>query len=401
MYDKAIKDMEAGTGIYDMVYIEQDIIYAYLARDFLVDITQSLKDNPDLKAPTFDEANFTTFANYFKAMTATSSACRWKPSSRSTSIGPISSTIPEIQAAFKEKTGHDLAPATTHEEYTEIAEFFTKWGKDHDMDLWGTTAQAHTGHPASWYEFFESVAPTFGVYNWGINAGRELWRHGRAWRPDEQRQGQGSAEVVAAPARHRSAGIVAEHLDRSGDDLRRRPCGPGPGLWRERRLDRARTPTSPRSSAMSASRFRRSRPASWKTPKSGKGYIGYYDGGAFGLPVTSKNKEASLLFLEYIGAERGAGRLGRGRRRASPTKRPTTIPRWWRWTRSSAATSRCCKKDGHLFAGAPPYPFHAQVREATAPIFYKILTGDIPPDEGLDQMAAKAEEELTNLGYRK
>ena len=38
MYDKAIKDMEANTGIYDFVYIEQDIIYSYLARDFLVDI---------------------------------------------------------------------------------------------------------------------------------------------------------------------------------------------------------------------------------------------------------------------------------------------------------------------------------------------------------------------------
>jgi multiple sugar transport system substrate-binding protein len=37
-------------------------------------------------------------------------------------------------------------------------------------ELWGTTAQAHTGHPASWYEFFESIAPTFGVYNWGIDA---------------------------------------------------------------------------------------------------------------------------------------------------------------------------------------------------------------------------------------
>ena len=30
MYDKAIKDMEANTGIYDFVYIEQDIIYSYL-----------------------------------------------------------------------------------------------------------------------------------------------------------------------------------------------------------------------------------------------------------------------------------------------------------------------------------------------------------------------------------
>jgi multiple sugar transport system substrate-binding protein len=59
MYDKAIKDMEAGTGIYDMVYIEQDIIYAYLQRKFLTDITQTLKDKPELKAPTYDDANFT------------------------------------------------------------------------------------------------------------------------------------------------------------------------------------------------------------------------------------------------------------------------------------------------------------------------------------------------------
>ena len=40
------------------------------------------------------------------------------------------------------------------------------------------------------------------------------------------------------------------------------------------------------------------------------------------------------------------------------------------------------------------------MREATAPIFYEILTGTIDPDAGLDQMAAKAEQELTDLGYR-
>ena len=39
--------------------------------------------------------------------------------------------------------------------------------------------------------------------------------------------------------------------------------------------------------------------------------------------------------------------------------------------------------------------------EATAPIFYEILTGALDPDTGLDQMAAKAEQELTDLGYRK
>jgi len=58
------------------------------------------------------------------------------------------------------------------------------------------------------------------------------------------------------------------------------------------------------------------------------------------------------------------------------------------------------RHQGRLFQGAPPYPFHAQVREATAPIFYQILTGDLGVDEGLDQMATAAEQELTDLGYR-
>ena len=35
--------------------------------------------------------------------------------------------------------------------------------------------------------------------------------------------------------------------------------------------------------------------------EAGEGYIGYYDGGAFGIPHSSKNKEAALLFLQYIG----------------------------------------------------------------------------------------------------
>ena len=66
MYDKAIKDMEANTGIYDFVYIEQDIIYSYLDRDFLVNISEGLAANPSLKAPNVDFADFTTFINYFK-----------------------------------------------------------------------------------------------------------------------------------------------------------------------------------------------------------------------------------------------------------------------------------------------------------------------------------------------
>ena len=66
MYDKAIKDMEANSGIYDFVYIEQDIVYDYLNRDFLVNITEGLASNPSLQAPGVSLDDFTTFIDYFK-----------------------------------------------------------------------------------------------------------------------------------------------------------------------------------------------------------------------------------------------------------------------------------------------------------------------------------------------
>ncbi len=108
MYDKAIKDMEAKTGIYDMVYIEQDIIYSYLARNFLVDITKTLKDQPDLKAPTYDDANFTSFANYFKDASGDLFGVPMEAFLKTYLYRKDLFDDPKIKEAFKKETGKDL-----------------------------------------------------------------------------------------------------------------------------------------------------------------------------------------------------------------------------------------------------------------------------------------------------
>ena len=66
MYAKGINDMQAGTGIYDFWYSEQDFVYAALANEWLTNITQLLADNPELVSPDFDLDKFTTFIDYFK-----------------------------------------------------------------------------------------------------------------------------------------------------------------------------------------------------------------------------------------------------------------------------------------------------------------------------------------------
>ncbi|PTE08577.1 sugar ABC transporter substrate-binding protein [Mesorhizobium helmanticense] len=399
MYDKAIKDMEAKTGIYDMVYIEQDIIYAYLARDFLVDITKSLKDDPSLKAPDYDETHFTTFANYFKNADGDLFGIPMEAFIKLYLYRTDLFNDPAIKEAFKKETGKDLVPAKTHEEYTQIAEFFTKWGKDHSLELWGTTAQASTGHPASWYEFFESVAPTFGVYNWGIDASKnysasvanggtmnsdkakaalKYWLHLRDIAPPESPASTWTEVATTFAAGRAAQGLVyGENAAWIAADAEKSKVVGNVGV--------ALPPLEP---------------GVMEDAEAGKGYIGYYDGGAFGLPITSKNKEASLLFLQYIGQDSVQGDWAVAAPRITNTA-TYDDPKVIEMDKKLNGYYTMLKNDGKLFAGAPPYPFHAQVREATAPIFYKILLGEVSPDDGLDQMAAAAEAELTNLGYRK
>jgi multiple sugar transport system substrate-binding protein len=399
MYDKAIKDMEAKTGIYDFVYIEQDIIYSYLARDFLVDITQALKDDAKLASPDFSADAFVPFVNYFKDDKGDLFGVPMEAFVKVYLYRKDLFDDPKVKEAFKAKYNRDLAPATNHKEYAEIAEFFTQWGKDNGQELWGTTVQAHSGHPASWYEFFESVAPTFGVYNWGIDASKNYsasvanggtmnsdkakaaltwWLNNLKFAPPEATSSTWD-EVAASFAAGRAAqGLIY------GENA----------AWIATNADKSKVvgkvgvALPPLEDGVLAD------------AEAGKGYIGYYDGGAFGIPHSSKNKQAALLFLEYIG-------------------QPSVQPDW------AVAGSRITmmatyddpkvkaqdektdhyytlmREKGKLFAGAPPYPFHAQVREATAPFFYQAITGELNPSDALDKMADAAEAELKKLGYRK
>ncbi len=399
MYTKAIQDMEAGTGIYDMVYIEQDIIYAYLSRDFLVNTTQKLADNAALKAPNYDEANFTTFANYFKGDNGDLFGIPMEAFIKLYLYRTDLFGDSDIQAAFKEKTGRDLVPAKTHAEYAEIAQFFTDYGQANDMELWGTTAQAHTGHVASWYEYYESVAPTFGVYNWGIDADNnyaasvenggqmnspealaamEWWLSMRDIAPPESPASTWTEVGTTFAAGRAAQGLVYGENAAwiASDESKSRVVG------------NVGVALPPLAEGVMAD------------AESGAGYIGYYDGGAFGIPVTSKNKEAAILFLQYMAQEEVQPEWAVAAPRITHTA-TYEAPEVQAMNEELGGYYDLLRDQGYLFAGAPPYPFHAQVREATAPIFFNILLGEVSPKDGLDQMAAEAEAELKNLGYRK
>lgn len=399
MFDKAIKDMEAGTGIYDMVYIEQDIIYSYLSRDFLVNTTELLANNPALQAPTYSEDNFTTFADYFKDANGDLFGVPMEAFIKIYLYRTDLFNDPDIQAAFKEKSGRDLVPATTHAEYAEIAQFFTDYGEENDMDLWGTTAQAHTGHVASWYEYFESIAPTFGVYNWGIDADNNFSAsvaNGGAMNSPEAKEALTwwlSMRDIAPPESVQSTWTEVGTTFGAGRAAQGLVYGENAG-WiaaddtKSLVVGKVGVALPPLADGIRAA------------AEAGEGYIGYYDGGAFGIPATSNQQEAAMLFLQYIGQNEVQPDWAVAAPRVTNTV-TYDAPQVQEMNAKLGGYYDLLKDQGYLFAGAPPYPFHAQVREATAPTFYQILLGNLSVDEGLDTMAAEAEEELTTLGYRK
>ena len=398
MYNNAIQDMEANTGIYDFVYIEQDIIYSYLARDFLVNVTQALADNPNLASPDFDADEFTSFVDYFRA--PDTGDVFGVPMEAFVKVYLYRSDLfgdPDIQAAFADQYGYDLAPATTFAQYRDIAEFFAAYGEENDMQLWGTTVQATSGHPASFYEFVETIAPSFGIYNWGINleTGGATVENGGMLNSDLAKEAlafwvgllefappEATAstwdEVAATFAAGRAAQgwVYGENAAWIATDENRSNVVGNVGV--------ALPPTGP--GVMDAA-------------AAGEGYIGYYDGGAFGIPHSSRNQEAALLWLQFIGqpsvqaewAVAGA-RIVHEATYDDPlvVEQDARVDGYYTLMRES----------GHLFAGAPPFPFHGQLREVVAPYIYETIIGNMDAADALDQAAVAAEQELQRLGYR-
>ncbi|MCB0213693.1 MAG: extracellular solute-binding protein [Anaerolineae bacterium] len=397
MYTLTIQDLRQGSGIYDFIYVEQDFFYSYLDKGFLVDLSEAMEEYPQLNLPDFDPVDFTSFINEFR-----------DPNTQDLYGVPIEAfpkmylyrkdlfEDPDIQAAFAAKYNYPLAPAITVDQYRDNAEFFTRYGQEHHLELWGTTVQAALGHSGSFYEFFETIAPPFGIYNWGINLdnykatvanGGQLdspqakkalafWVDLLQYAPPESIHSAWNevAETFAA-GRAAQGWVYGENTAWIATDASRSKVVGNVGV--------ALPPTAP---------------GVIEDVLIGQGYIGYYDGGAFGIAHASKNKEATWLWLQYLG-------------------QPDIQPEW------AANSSRVVhlstfddalvrsqdkklnryytlmKEQGQLFAGAPPFPFHIEIRDLIAPYIHRAITGDLTPEQALDMAAVAVDEELVRLGY--
>ena len=139
-------------------------------------------------------------------------------------------------------------------------------------------------------------------------------------------------------------------------------------------------------------------PGVMEAAEAGEGYIGYYDGGAFGIPYSSKNKEATLLWLQFIGQPSVQADWAVAGSRIvmdSTYDDPKVIEQ----DAKTDGYYTLMREKGYLFAGAPPFPFHADIVTLASPYIWKAITGELSVSDALDQAAAATDAELVNLGY--
>ncbi|MCB0184484.1 MAG: extracellular solute-binding protein [Caldilineaceae bacterium] len=383
---------------YDFVYVEQDMIYSYLEKQRLVDLTTLLATHAELQSPVFNLIDFTGFIREFI-----------EPSSGDLYAVPIEAFIkpylyrtdlfadPALQTAFAAEYHYPLAPAITFQQYRDIAAFFTDYGERHNLALWGTTVQGTTTDVPAFYEFFETIAPGFGVYNWGINPdtyaatvghGGQLdskpaidaltfWVDMLQYAPPEAPQSDWN-QVAASFAHGRAAQawVYGENMAWIATDPTRSQVVGKVGV--------ALPPTAP--GVMEAA-------------TTGAGYLGYYDGAAFGIPINSDQKAAALLWLQYLGqaAVQPNWASANGRVVHFSTFDNGLVEAQ---DRRLNGYYSLMKEHGNLFAGAPPFPFHAPIRDLITPYLHRAIRHELTPTEALQQAAVATEAELTRLGYR-
>lgn len=382
---------------YDYVYVEQDVIYGYLADKTLSNLSQLLLDNPQLASPDFAPDDFTDFINAF--VDPTTNDLYGMPIEAFIKVYLYRADLfddPQHQDAFEAEYHYPLTPAITFDQYQDIARYFTTHGQENDLDLWGTSLQATSTEIASFYEFFETIAPSFGLYNWGIDLELRRATEENGGRLDSQQAVDALAYWIGllpyapptattsdwtdvaetfAQGKVAQGWVYGEHVAWIAADSSRSQVVGKVGV--------ALPPTAP---------------GVMEDATIGTGYLGYYDGAAFGIPVDSQQKEAALLWLQFLAQKSlqpewatNSGRIVHLSTFDDPVVRDQD--------RLLNGYYTLMRRQGPLFSGAPPFPFHVQVRDVVAPYIHAAILGEMTPEQALQAAAIAADEMLVSLGY--
>lgn len=404
VYSKEMLEATTRSGTYDFFYDDQDMIGTWNKRKSIVNLTQLMKDHPEVVEPELDLDDFIpAVLNMYKDTEGN----LWNlPMEQYPKVYLYRSDLfedPKEKAAFKKKYGYELAPAKTYKEYTDIAEFFTR----PDQNLYGH-ACAGKRHPALAYEWTEALFLQAGVCSPGIPWGRPICGWAIRINPAGKMAGCSVATggAVNDPKMKEFFVMYKNLIDHYA------PPGILEFIWEEEEaaFEAGRvaqipnyysqlTPPLTKADSKVVGKFKVALPPVSQYWKEGMAR-GYWDSAGFIIPSGSKNVEPSWLFAQFVVSK--AHELERAKN-VGCTVRKSVL--------ASPELAQTDKELGGLislerspaaltFTGTDPaIEEYAAMLEIIYATIHKGLTGELKPGETLDQLATKLDTELQRMGY--
>ena len=401
---KEMMEAVARQGTYDFFYDDQDLVGTWNKRKSIVNLSQLMKDHPELVEPELDLDDFIpAVLNMYKDAKGE----LWNlPMEQYPKVYIYRSDLledPKEMAAFKEKYGYELAPAKTYKQYTDIAEFFTR----PDQNLYGHACAAKR-HPALAYEWTETHFLQAGVASPGIPWARPINGYGILVNDKEQMAGCSVATggTVNSPKMKEFFKMYKNLIDNYS------PPGILEFIWEEfaeafksgRAVQIANyysqlIPPLDEEDSVVAGKFKVALPPVTEHWQEGMAR-GYWDSAGFIIPSGSKNVEPSWLFAQFVVSKAHELEVAKNVG-CTIRKSVLTSPELMEAdAKLGGSLSFQASPDALLLTGTDPT---IEEYSAMLEIFYttlhKGLTGEMSTDETLDQLAAKLDTELKRMGY--
>jgi multiple sugar transport system substrate-binding protein len=379
----------------DIAYTEQDSLTAYASNEWLINLTQFRNQNPDLAMPGFNIDDFVAFGENFRF-----------PTGEDYYAYPMEAFLKtfvyrqdiydnqEMSSAYQEQFGQEFTAPTNPQQYMQSAQFIYENSESIlGQQIAGHAAQvqAETGP----YAMVETYFPIHGVYNWGINledftalASRngtmnsqsaieamDFYRELLQYAPEGVRSYTWSGPPDAIISGAAAQGMVySENLGNMVNaDLGYEPSA----------LDVALPPAE--DGVIEAAR-------------NGEGYVGYFDGGGYGIMSASNNPEPAYLFLQWMIRpdlqEQLAQDVG------AITRVSAIEPARGQLINEATGYVDFYEEDQELFKGNPVGRVQATlINEVFIPVFQNFVAGNISAEVCANRWAYQTEQLLAEVGF--
>lgn len=403
VYTKEMLEATSRSGTYDFFYDDQDMIGTWNKRKSIMNLTQLMKDKPEIVEPQLDLPDFIpAVLNMYKDVNGQ----LWNlPMEQYPMVYWYRSDLfedPDEMAAFKDDYGYALGVPKTYDEYRDIAEFFFR----PDDDLYGHIC-AGKRHPALAYEWGAALYLQAGVVSPGIPWGRPI----SSWGIEVDKEGRmaGCSVETGGSINHPK---MIEFAEFWFDLLQFAPPGVLEAIWEEQtqtfkagrvaqihQLYSQLTPDLTKDDSAVKGKFKVALPPvskNWKPTMA----RGYWDSAGFIIPSGSKNVEPSFIFAQFVVSKaheleraKNVGCSVRTSILASPDLAETDKA-------LGGLISLERSKDMLSLTGTDPaMEEYAVMLEIQYSNLHRGMTGEWTAKQTLDALAKQLDEELKRLGY--